>query len=116
VLFFGCAAFSDVANYVDRSFLLCALVDVGGGRSNREAAEWVKPFVETVFLSAAVWAIRPTSVLLRENRLAQFAHDLRLRFAEAAQQRRIGFQDAEFCVVQQHDILNRFERIAPLPV
>src|SRR6185437_4521080 len=92
------------------------MVLVGGSRSDRESAERVWPLEESIFLAAAIWAFCPFNRPFWQDRFAKLSDNFGLRFLKLFQQRWIGFENMEVGVVQQHQVLNRFEGVAPLPV
>src|SRR4029077_12026895 len=78
VTFLGGAAVRDVADHVNRSFLLRPLIGVGGGRDDRESAKaGVGSFREFLITShGAVRTAGPFAIGMRQGGLASAANDV----------------------------------------
>jgi len=80
------AAIADIAYHMDGSFLFGALFDIRGTRNHGEAAKTrIRPFMESIFGIAAIWALGPMSLTLRKHLLATFPNHFGWRLHESLQ-------------------------------
>ena len=99
-------------------FCLLSLLDVRGGRDHREPAETQgRRLPECLFRSSSNRGrLSIAAAIAGQYVFARLADDVRGRLLKPLQQRMIRFHHVKFGVVQQHQILDGVERVAPLPM
>src|SRR5581483_7248677 len=106
-----------ITNHVNGPLLSAVLLGVSRGRNHYKATEaGVWPFVKGTLSAFAVGATLPIRVLAGQNRFARIPNDVTRGLVQPLQERAVGFHDVEFSVMQQYDILDGVEGVAPLPV